>query len=218
MVKDPDTDSLFTAEDAADLDKLAEVRFIHESKNGYCVVYAGVYRGRRVALKVLKAQYQASELHRQMLRKEFEVASMMNHPNIIATLRMENLPDYGEAILMEYVEGVTLKEFIEANPRLSSGKIQTITEQICQAVSYIHSRQTIHCDLKPSNILITSDGRFVKIIDFGMSRGNGFETLDFAGGTRGFTAPENFSAGSRATVATDIPSAESWSLWTATAL
>ncbi len=206
MVNNPDTDSHFDLADAPSpqSDKMAEVRLIHESTAGYCAVYSGVYRGRRVAFKVLKPQYRASELHRQMLRKEFEVASMMNHPNIIATLRMENLPGPGEAILMEQIEGLTLKEYLEANPRLSGKQQRSITEQICQAVSYIHSRQTIHCDLKPSNILLTADGRFVKVIDFGMSRGNGFETLDFGGGTQGFTAPENFSAGSQATVATDI--------------
>lgn len=202
----PDTDSHFDAESVAGefSDSPEDLRLIHESKTGYCVVYSGLYHGRRIAFKVLKAQYRASEFHRRLLRKEFEITSMMNHQNIVAALKMADLPAYGEAILTEYIDGTTLAEYLESNPKPTREQLMSITEQICHAVNYIHSRQTVHCDLKPSNVLITSSGKFVKIIDFGMSRGNGFETLDLAGGTQGFTAPENFKAQAKASAATDI--------------
>lgn len=205
-LSDFDTDSHFDTGNVAGefSDSPVDLRLIHESKTGYCAVYSGLYQGRRIALKFLKNQYRASEFHQRLLRKEFEVMSMMNHPNIVAALKMVDLPDYGEAILMEYIEGTTLVDYLGSNPKPTRQELTGIIEQICLAVNYIHSRQTVHCDLKPSNVLITSSGRFVKIVDFGMCRGNGFEPLDLAGGTQGFTAPENFKARAKASVATDI--------------
>lgn len=104
---------------------------------------------------------------------------------------------------MEYIDGLTFAEYLASHEALDGSKIADIIRQVCSAVDHIHSRQTIHCDLKPSNIMITHSG-FVKIIDFGISRGNGFEKLDFPGGTIGYTAPENFNSESDASVAVDI--------------
>lgn len=191
------TDNLYPAETWADL------RLIHVSEAGWCAVYSGLYRGRRIAIKALKPEFQESELHRSLLQKEFEVTSAFNHQNIVSTMRLENVPGIGMALLMEYVDGTTLSEYLASNPTLSKKQIADIINQICSAVGYIHSRQTIHCDLKPSNIMITPTG-YVKIIDFGMSRGNGFERLDFPGGTQGFTAPENFESESVASPSVDI--------------
>lgn len=207
MNTEPETDSLFSSDDgsgASSMKVWSDIRLIHESRHGWCSIYSGIYRDKRVAIKTLKPQYKTSELHQRMLRKEFAIASGMNHQNIAAALWMEDVPDIGEGILMEYVDGITLAEYIDRNPTISYKQTEQIIRQLCAAVNYIHSRQTFHCDLKPSNIMITSSSSFVKLIDFGMSRGSGFETLDFAGGTKGFTAPENFLSNSEASPAVDI--------------
>ena len=199
------TDSFFTSDMdyVADTETWSDLRLIHESDRGWCVVYSGLYCGRRVAIKGLKPEYRSSEFHRRLLQKEFEVTSGMNHQNIVAAMRMADVPDIGTAIILEYIYGLTLTEYLDSHEAIDGSKITDIIRQVCSAVDYMHSRQTIHCDLKPSNIMITHSG-FVKIIDFGISRGNGFENLDFPGGTRGYTAPENFNSESEASVAIDI--------------
>ena len=199
------TDSFFTSDMdyVADMETWSDLRLIHESDRGWCVVYSGLYCGRRVAIKGLKPEYRSSEFHMRLLQKEFEVTSGMNHQNIVAAMRMADVPDIGTAIILEYIYGLTLTEYLASHATVDGSKIADIIRQVCSAVDYMHSRQTIHCDLKPSNIMITHSG-FVKIIDFGISRGNGFENLDFPGGTRGYTAPENFNSESEATVAIDI--------------
>ena len=199
------TDSFFTSDIdyVADEEIWSDLRLIHESDRGWCVVYSGLYRGRRVAIKGLKREFRSSEFHRRLLQKEFEVTSSMNHQNIVAVISMTDVPDIGTAILLEFIDGLTLTECLASHAAFDRSKIADIIRQVCSAVDYMHSRQTIHCDLKPSNIMITRSG-FVKIIDFGISRGNGFEKLDFPGGTIGYTAPENFSSESGASVAVDI--------------
>ncbi|MDE6018697.1 MAG: serine/threonine protein kinase, partial [Muribaculaceae bacterium] len=205
MADQSKTDSMFISniEDISDQKIWSDIRLLHESDNGWCVVYSGLYRGRRVAIKGLKSEYRSSEFHRSLLQKEFEVTSSLNHQNIVAALWIEDVPNIGDAIILEYIDGITLTDYISDSRTIENKQILDIFFQLCSAVGYMHSRQTIHCDLKPSNIMITSSG-FVKVIDFGMSRGNGFEKLDFQGGTRGFTAPENLDSGSKATVAADI--------------
>lgn len=205
MTDHTQTDSLFTSniEDISDQTIWSDIRLIHESDSGWCVVYTGLHRGRRVAIKGLKREYRSSDFHMRLLQKEFEVTSAMNHPNIVGALSMADIPDIGTAILLEYIDGVTLTEYLASHENVDRNKIADIVRQVCSAVEYMHSRQTIHCDLKPSNIMITRSG-FVKIIDFGISRGNGFERLDFPGGTVGYTAPENFNSDSGASVAVDV--------------
>lgn len=199
------TDSFFISDmdHVADTETWSDLRLIHESDRGWCVVYTGLYRGRRVAIKGLKPEYRSSEFHRMLLQKEFEVTSGMNHHNIVGAMSMEDIPNIGIAIILEYIYGLTLTEYLASHANVDENKIVDIIRQVCSAVDYMHSRQTIHCDLKPSNIMITHSG-FVKIIDFGISRGNGFERLDFPGGTIGYTAPENFNSESEASVAIDI--------------
>lgn len=200
------TDSLFTSDsiDSVIDCTWADMRLLHESERGWCSVYVSLHKGRRIVLKALKAQYRDSSFHKRLLRKEYAVGSMMSHRGIVAMLGFDTVPGLGEAILMEYVDGSTLDEYLATHPELSRNEQLNIVSQICAAVSYIHSHQMVHCDLKPSNILVTRDGAFIKIIDFGLCRGVGFDLLDLPGGTRGFTAPENMLADSKASIVTDV--------------
>lgn len=199
------TDSLFTSDTEAlnDASAWSDLRLIHESEHGWCAVYSCLYEGRRVAVKTLREEYRDSPLHQRLLRKELAVWQMLDHENIAMVLWHKDIPGLGLSILMEYVDGISLKDFLSRR-RLSVKEIRHITEQICSAVAYIHSRGVIHCDLKPSNIMVTDRQHHIKLIDFGMCRGAGFEKLDFPGGTRNFTGPENLQADSTATPQTDI--------------
>lgn len=72
------------------------------------------------------------------------------------------------------------------------GKARNIIRQLCDALGYIHARQVIHRDMKPSNIMLTRDGKYVKIIDFGLSDGDAYVQYKYPGGTRRYGAPEQF--------------------------
>ena len=201
-----DTDSLLdlNLDSEAVNTKWSDFRLLHESERGWCDVYSCLLNNRRIVIKTLKQRYRDSNLHQQLLQKEYAIGSMMNHHGIATTFSIENIPGYGLSILMEFVDGTSLDDYIAANPAMSISERITILNRLCEAVSYIHSHQMVHCDLKPSNILITRNGAFVKIIDFGLCRGIGFDMLDISGGTRGFTAPENMQNGSKASPLTDI--------------
>ena len=200
------TDSLLTPDigDSANTPEWSDFRLIHETEGGWCAVYTSLYQGRRIVIKTLKKEYRDSVLHQRLLHKELAVWQMMIHENIAMVLWGMDVPGLGFSILMEYVDGVNLKEFIAANPRLSVKEIERIAGQICSAVSFIHSRNLIHCDLKPSNIMVNGPQHNIKLIDFGMCRGSGFEKLDIPGGTENFTGPENMLADSIPTPQTDI--------------
>lgn len=168
---------------------------IYESGSGYCRVYSAVRRGRRIALKVLKPEYLDSAIHRDLLRKEYEIGHTLYHPNIASTLGFEDIDGLGPAIVMEFVDGITLEEYLKASGPMTRQAAMAVTEQICDALAYLHSHQLLHRDLKPANIMLTHAGRYVKLIDFGLSDGTAFTNYKYAGGTLHYSAPEQLADG-----------------------
>lgn len=125
-----------------------------------------------------------------MLRKEFELAYELNHPNIIQTLDLEVHPKYGLAILGEFVDGIPLNEFIERGGIRNNQIRDKIITQICDALGYIHAKQITHRDIKPQNILITYNGTNVKLIDYGLADDDAYCVLKQPAGSRNYIAPE----------------------------
>jgi predicted ATPase/predicted Ser/Thr protein kinase len=126
-----------------------------------------VVLGRRVAMKVLPSD--ASLLPDRMRRfvQEAQAASALNHPNI-ATIHELREADGVHFIVMEYVEGETLKTYLARGP-IDASRIITIAVQIADALDAAHSRGIIHRDIKPSNLMITLRGQ-VKVLDFGLAK------------------------------------------------
>lgn len=180
-------DSLLASEQPPEL--------IYESGSGYCRVYSGVRNGRRIALKALKPEYRDSAIHRELLRKEYEIGHTLYHPNIASTLGFEDVEGLGPAIVMEYVDGITLEEYLTNNGPMDRAAAMAVTAQICDALAYLHSHQLIHRDLKPANVMLTHSGRYVKLIDFGLSDGTAFTNYKYAGGTLHYSAPEQLAEG-----------------------
>jgi serine/threonine protein kinase/ankyrin repeat protein len=132
-----------------------------------------VYKARQprlnrfVAIKVLYGMEEASDMFRKRFEREAQSLAALNHPNIIT------IHDFGVAqgvyyIVMEYVDGVSLRELIrsvQVQPREVLGMIP----QICEALQYAHDQGFVHRDIKPGNILINRQGR-VKIADFGLAK------------------------------------------------
>jgi serine/threonine protein kinase len=92
---------------------------------------------------------------------------------------------------MEYIDGITLNQFLETNP--SAAIRRRIIEQLLDALSCLHERQIIHRDIKPANILITRNGSTVKLIDFGVSDTDDYVTFKQPAGSMAFIAPEQLA-------------------------
>lgn len=124
--------------------------------------------GRQVAIKVLKEEYSQDKNFVSKFRAEAQAAAVLSHPNIV------NVYDVGEDeglhyIVMELVEGITLKKFIERKGKLELKEAVGIAIQIAQGMEAAHSNHIIHRDIKPQNIIISKEGK-VKVTDFGIAK------------------------------------------------
>ncbi|WP_300850803.1 serine/threonine-protein kinase [uncultured Rikenella sp.] len=161
---------------------------------------AGIYRfykalryGRWHLLKALRPDLAAEPLYRQLLFKEFEIGYRLQQPNIVQTLGLEQVPGVGQAIVLEYIDGRTLREAL-AGGKLSRTQAVQILRQLCAALEYLHAQQIVHRDLKPENILLTRNGGQVKVIDFSLADADSYAVLKGAAGTRRYAAPEQQAA------------------------
>ena len=145
---------------------------------------ADVYKGkdhklnRYVAIKVLKSDFRSDETFIKKFLSEAQAAAGLMHPNVV------NVYDVGQDrgvyyMVMELVEGITLKEYIEKKGRLSAKETISISIQMVTGIQAAHNQHIIHRDIKPQNIIISKDGK-VKVTDFGIA---GNQLLVFADDT-----------------------------------
>jgi serine/threonine protein kinase len=164
------------------------------------VLYRARRFGRYYVLKGLAPEYRDDPAYREYLSKEYQIGVQLDHPNIVRVNSIEEDSKAGLCIVMEYVDGQSLDQWLASRPSAVARK--RIFRQILDAMAYCHDRQIWHLDLKPSNILITKDGLTAKIIDFGLSDNSSFAFRQ-TGGTRKYAAPEQL-AGQAADHRSDI--------------
>ena len=126
---------------------------------------------RPVALKVLFPELSSDHTFVERFRREAQAAANLSHPNIVPVF------DWGQSdstyfIVMEYVDGEALSSIIKSQAPLDQSQAASITSDIAKALSYAHRHGVVHRDVKPGNVLITSDGQ-VKVTDFGIARAMG---------------------------------------------
>jgi len=167
------------------LDKIGE--------GGMSIVYKARCRilDRIVAVKILKDEYSNNGSFVEKFKTEALAAAQLSHPNIV------NIFDVGDQdniyfIVMEYVEGRTLKEIICEKAPLSVEEAMDITIMICDGIHHAHEKGIIHRDIKPHNILITDSG-IVKVADFGIAQAINQKTITYGGNIVGsvyYISPE----------------------------
>ena len=161
------------------------------SSKGHNALYVATRFGRKYVLKALAGPYRESTPHIELLRKEFAIGVGVDHPNVVRLLDFGHMDSIGWYIQMEYIDGITLGQFLETNPTAAIRR--RIIEQLLDALSCLHERQIIHRDIKPSNILITRNGSAVKLIDFGVSDTDDYVTFKQPAGSMAYIAPEQLA-------------------------
>lgn len=162
---------------------------------------ADVYKGkdhklnRYVAVKVLKSDYRSDEIFIQKFLSEAQAAAGLMHPNVV------NVYDVGQDrglyyMVMELVEGITLKDYIEKKGQLSANETISISIQMATGIQAAHDQHIIHRDIKPQNIIISIDGK-VKVTDFGIARATtSTQTISTnVMGSVHYTSPEHAKGG-----------------------
>lgn len=137
---------------------------------GMAVVYkARCHRlNRLVAIKVLKDEYSQDAEFRRRFHAESQAVAMLSHPNIVSVYDVSHSSN-SDYIVMELIEGITLKQYLEQKIQLGWREALHFATQIAKALEHAHSRGIIHRDIKPHNIMILKDGS-VKVADFGIAR------------------------------------------------
>jgi len=159
---------------------------------GFCQLTRAKRHGRWWMLKGLKEPYRHDTTYLTLLKKEFEIASQLQHPMVVSVYSLEEVEGFGLCVVMEWIEGITLKEWL-AREKHAKQQRRHVADMLMDALAYIHSRRTQHRDLKPSNIMLTHDGQYLKLIDFGLSDTDSHTILKTTAGTEGYLAPEGSS-------------------------
>lgn len=187
---DSDLNSGFIEEDVFNIaNQFSNFELIHNSKNGYSELYKAKRYGKWYVLKRLTNNEKDNPRYQSLLEKEFDIAIHLSHQNIVQTVSFENIPQLGQCIVQEFIDGVTWNEFF-AKKNISQKETYRIIDELCDALTYIHNKQIVHRDIKPNNILITHDGHHVKLIDFGLADRDDFDILKEPAGTAAFASPE----------------------------
>ena len=175
---------------------------------GMSVVYKSLDRklNRYDAIKILKDDLIADDESRERFLAESRAIAMLSHPNIVSIYDVGHSDDVGDAIeyiVMELIDGITLKQYIKKRGQLNWKESLHFSAQIAKALAHAHEKGIIHRDIKPQNIMLLKDGT-IKVADFGIAAlQNSMEDSDEALGSVHYMAPEQ-SKGAAADARSDI--------------
>jgi eukaryotic-like serine/threonine-protein kinase len=162
------------------------------SRGGMASIFRGtdVQSGCPVAIKIPHPEMESDVVFFDRFHREAEIGRKLDHPGVVKVL-----PDVDVGrvcIIMEWVEGLRLREIIDAQGKLPQERAVRIATRICEVLDYIHKHGVIHRDLKPDNILLGADDE-IKLIDFGIAGEVGARRLTFGKFTRSMGTPDYIS-------------------------
>ena len=165
--------------------------------------YARLFRlsrdGRYFVIKTTKDN---SARQLELLKREYELSLGCEHPHIVNILFYEHNTPVGEGIVMQYIDGCTLQEFLATNPPVAVKR--RLFSELLEAVNCLHKRGVVHNDLKPQNILVANNGSSLKLIDFGLASDDAHYLLKTPGCTTSYASPELCSGSGAVDVRSDI--------------
>jgi serine/threonine protein kinase len=175
-------------------------------QGGMGEVYAGEQPmiGKKVAIKVLKAEVAAEPGNVQRMLSEARSVNAIRHRSIVDIFNFGTLPDGRPYLVMEYLEGTALDAMLRKQGALIPAEVAEFLEEICSALAAAHGRGIVHRDLKPGNVFIVSDGntrnRYLKLLDFGLAKGEASSDAiktraGMVVGTPDYIAPEQARGG-----------------------
>lgn len=162
---------------------------------GMAVVYKALdnFDNKTVAVKILKEEFSSDDDFRRRFKNESKAVAVLSHPNVVKVYDVS----FGETlqyIVMEYVDGITLKQYIQQKGALSLREVVLIGTQILRALQHAHEKGVIHRDIKPQNIMLLRDNKTIKVADFGIAsfhnKGDTRTMTDGAIGSVHYISPE----------------------------
>lgn len=179
----------FTPGGVDDFVSSQEMELFHSSRDGFNDLYRASRNGRLFVYKALKPEYVGNMMYEDLLRKDFNIGFSLQHGHICQYYAYSYIPEIGNVIVIEWVDGVTLEQML---PQLRRDKklAMKVVRELCDALDYMAQKQVYHRDLKPENIIVTHNGNNVKIIDFGLSDSDSYASFKAPAGTRMYASPE----------------------------
>ena len=151
---------------------------------------------------ILKTTRIKDAMFTEILRREYEIGLTLSHACIVSTIAFEEDTPVGTAIVIEYIDGVTLTHYLSLSIQ-SKAERKRILSHILNGVEYLHHKGVLHNDIKPDNIIISTFGN-ARIIDFGLSSSTDSIYKGVIGGSEDYTAPEILSGEGASGAASDI--------------
>jgi serine/threonine protein kinase len=159
---------------------------------------------------ILKTTREKDAMFCEILRREYEIGKTLSNASVVSTIDFKEDTPVGPAIVLEYIDGVTLREYLLISRSLNQSKHPKgkannvhILHDILSGIDYLHHRGILHNDIKPDNIIINSLGN-ARIIDFGLSYSYDSIYSGVIGGSEGYSAPEILNGSGHAGAASDI--------------
>jgi len=180
---------------------------LHASNRAQIYLAVDIETKAKVAIKTPSVNYEDDPVYIEMFMREAWVGGRLQSPHVVRVIQ-DRAPKQFLYTVTEFVDGDTLRIWMEKNPRPKLGEVRRIAEQITIGLRAFHRKDMLHRDLKPENIIIDEFGG-VKIVDFGSTAIAGLDEIDGPGtapalaGTRGYTAPE-YHLGQKATNRSDL--------------
>lgn len=171
-------------------DYLNQAQILH-SKGSTCDTYVTTINGRRQFMKILKKEFAGDSRYAALFRKEFETGLSLYppHPNLVKYNNLE-ITDEGMIMFQDYIAGDLLSDRLALNPEYFKKKsnLRKMLFQLLSCLEYLHSKQIVHLDIKPDNLMFSQVDNSLKVLDLGFCYTDNYSNL--VGRTEGFDAPE----------------------------